>query len=737
MIDVRWPQQRYARTAVWAGQRFPLLQRLLARAGDGETPREGSHTGLLYRTARALPVTLASRGAAWPGTAATPFELRRQATPDTSGTVGHEPSSSAVSTANAGPLPDHLAQRATRPPGVIDVQRSRQQVSRTTGEFGQTLAFLKPLLARYDSGRGAETGSGNVRVLAASPARWSATGHDDNDLAPSTAFGDSFVGRPAGEPPAYGQIGRLRSVVTNGHDRRDPPDRDSHDRFPSSPTLLSHRGEGSFLSRRSDFNGKAASAIPEMAVGSTIAGRVDRLTPTAPSTALAAEASPATVGSLRVRRGAVPTAAVLTTRHGGTPSGKTTAHSRQPDDQPSDGVATLAATAGPAAPGARTTTDPESLDRIATMHSPSSTDSATTHAGLRGRLLPDHPARVLLAETAAANRRAVPAAQVAADPPLGAGRQTIAHAAATVTQHERAGDGAVTILRRAAGASIRQPGDSPTPPVVPFLTPGAVRRSASIDDHRLDQAAALPARLATPAAPAAAAIEHPAIGRPSADRGEPVRATPAADFAAATSAWLDGRLPLAGQTFAPYSVAAGSRRILARKVTATRVLAVQQTVDPPFAVEAPTTGNVVEGPGSLPFAYPTSAPHTTEVNQSTPADPAIASALPVIEEKATAAANDRDSAMVWRQRTANSPSPGASTAGILESTRALTAAARPADGGASPASADGQPNPAAPTGDIALPAATVDWDALVAQLSRRIHRQLTIERERRGVKGWN
>jgi hypothetical protein len=187
---------------------------------------------LVYRTARALPVTLASSGAAWPGTAATPFELRRQATPDTSGTVGHEPSSSAVSTANAGLLPDHLAQRATRPPGVIDVQQSRRQLSRTTGEFGQTLALLKPLLARYASDQGAGTGSGNRGVLAAAPARSLATEHSDEGLTPGTALDDSFVGRPLAEPRPRVEIRGVRSVVANGPARRDPPDHGRHDRLP-------------------------------------------------------------------------------------------------------------------------------------------------------------------------------------------------------------------------------------------------------------------------------------------------------------------------------------------------------------------------------------------------------------------------------------------------------------------------------------------------------------------------
>ena len=143
MIDVRWPQQHYARTAVWAGQRFPLLQRLLARAGAGEIPPGGGHTGFVYRTARAFPVTLASSGAELPGTAAARFDIRRQANPDSSGKIDLAPYSPAASTVNAGPLTDRLAQRTTRPAGVIHVQQSRQQASRTAGEFGQTVMTLQ------------------------------------------------------------------------------------------------------------------------------------------------------------------------------------------------------------------------------------------------------------------------------------------------------------------------------------------------------------------------------------------------------------------------------------------------------------------------------------------------------------------------------------------------------------------------------------------------------------------
>ena len=388
MIDVRWPQQHYARTAVWAGQRFPLLQRLLARAGAGEIPPGGGHTGFVYRTARAFPVTLASSGADLPGTAAARFDIRRQANPDSSGKIDLAPYSPAASTVNAGPLTDRLAQRTTRPAGVIHVQQSRQQASRTAGEFGQTVmtlqdtpddeshdrfplpqplprewggeireslatfivTLLKPLLARYDSGRGAETRSDLFRVLAASSATRPATVH--NDLTAGAAPGDSLASRPAGEAAHHGQIGSLRSAVT-----------------------------------------QAAGVTPEMAVRSSIAGQVDRSPSQVdrsplqvdrpPSTGFTAEPSPLTAGSVRVRRKVLPATAAFSTRQGAAPSGKSMAHGGQPDDQPSDRVATLAAIGGPAVPGTRTTTDPQSSDRIATNLSASTADfSATTNAGL-------------------------------------------------------------------------------------------------------------------------------------------------------------------------------------------------------------------------------------------------------------------------------------------------------------------------------------------------------------------
>ena len=59
MIDVRWPQEQYARTAGWPGQRFPLLPRLLARL-SGDTTQHGGEAGFVYRAHRAPPTSTAS-----------------------------------------------------------------------------------------------------------------------------------------------------------------------------------------------------------------------------------------------------------------------------------------------------------------------------------------------------------------------------------------------------------------------------------------------------------------------------------------------------------------------------------------------------------------------------------------------------------------------------------------------------------------------------------------------------
>jgi flagellar assembly factor FliW len=59
------------------------------------------------------------------------------------------------------------------------------------------------------------------------------------------------------------QAPELKEGDANGHDKRDTPDHESHDRSPSSPDPSPARGEGSFVSRIRDFHIKATAAGAE------------------------------------------------------------------------------------------------------------------------------------------------------------------------------------------------------------------------------------------------------------------------------------------------------------------------------------------------------------------------------------------------------------------------------------------------------------------------------------------
>jgi len=122
-------------------------------------------------------------------------------------------------------------------------------------------------------------------------------------------------------------------------------------------------------------------------------------------------------------------------------------------------------------------------------------------------------------------------------------------------------------------------------------------------------------------------------------------------------------------------------------------------------------------------------------------------ALPVILEKPTAAAADPVPGLVWRKNITASTTAGAGNPGMIDAARAMAVAAYPADGGmvstappimraeSTNLSADNQPGASSPASMPAW-ATALDWESLLAQISRRLLRQLTIERERRGGKGW-
>ncbi|MCM8627314.1 hypothetical protein [Accumulibacter sp.] len=97
-------------------------------------------------------------------------------------------------------------------------------------------------------------------------------------------------------------------------------------------------------------------------------------------------------------------------------------------------------------------------------------------------------------------------------------------------------------------------------------------------------------------------------------------------------------------------------------------------------------------------------------------------------------AADNDGGLVWRKP--------AAVAGALAGEAVVAprmADARPDAFAASAAEAAVSPMPAPwPEAAAGSPAvAAIDWEQLVGELSRRIRRELTIERERRGLRGWH
>jgi hypothetical protein len=160
----------------------------------------------------------------------------------------------------------------------------------------------------------------------------------------------------------------------------------------------------------------------------------------------------------------------------------------------------------------------------------------------------------------------------------------------------------------------------------------------------------------------------------------------------------------------------------------------------------------------MPLARRTVALHLSESITETADQPALPLSesitraadqpvLPLILEKPAAAAPVPS--LVWQKSFATSTSTtGAGNPEMTDVTRAVAVAAYPVAGGmlstappimraeSTNLSADDQPGASAPT-SRPFQATALDWDSLLAQVSRRLLRQLAIERERRGGKKWS
>jgi hypothetical protein len=179
VIDVRWPQTHYARTAGWIAQRLPLLQQLAVRYGGGDEGQTGSD--LVYRTAEAFPPELLSastRGKAFPpaaGVSSTvstvpPATLRVSRRPssidggryDPDSITAATPASSTEMGMETAVLLQRLERRRTEPLGMVDVHWPQTHYARTAGWIAQRLPLLQQSAVRYGGGDEGQTGSGLV-----------------------------------------------------------------------------------------------------------------------------------------------------------------------------------------------------------------------------------------------------------------------------------------------------------------------------------------------------------------------------------------------------------------------------------------------------------------------------------------------------------------------------------------------------------------------------------------------
>lgn len=186
----------------------------------------------------------------------------------------------------------------------------------------------------------------------------------------------------------------------------------------------------------------------------------------------------------------------------------------------------------------------------------------------------------------------------------------------------------------------------------------------------------------------------------------------------------------------------GLEPVIARKVVDTISSASDTRID------ATVTANVLaptyaEFPAPMPLARRTATVPLSEAITGTADRPA----LPLILEKpAVAVTTDPVPGLVWRKSIAAPPTSGAGNSGTIDAASGV--ATYPADGGmllttppimraeSTNPPADNQPGAASPA-SMPSRAAALDLESLYNQFSRRLLRQLAIERERRGGKGWS
>ncbi|MCM8598998.1 MAG: hypothetical protein NFW04_10135 [Candidatus Accumulibacter sp.] len=766
MIDVRWPQHRYERRVGWTGQRLPLLPRLLARARveDGGQGGGGSFAGgFVFRQA----VRLGGADAAGRGPA---FEAAVPVTPETGSAVPGE----------------RLVSHASRPAGVIDVAQVLADHARLNTGAGRE----EPLLAALHARSGAATAH-SARALGAPPAfAASATG------APATSLGErdrgavdsGSVAPPEihrGLPASAGSVelsmqraGRREIVPASGlPGGGDQPT----DTAGQPPRARPDSGDGAEIAV-GDARPVARPAAAEVRVARQVT---------------AAAASAAETRTAPVREQYRPDTHPTSPAEPWVPLAR---GEPRPEDPPkprgrdAGGARADAAPAGvmhadlaPVVVGAR-----RAFDGFGTFVDGSGSLDAGTAASARRSPVTGLPSR---SPVVGERLRASPELASMSSPAATAGEREQAAAGGDVSPaidpDPHAGERGDPRLNtpdvqpeRPAGlARVRRPGRPPASPTVvdrrplavgspasPELSRGEERLAGAMPGIAAGAAAAIVARAAlaeaalvardepetvsaaTPAWPArrpsqgamrrsgqtssATAADRPGAGGVAEHFA---RAAPRSTLSIAAPADEGTRSPLAN------ALAAGSRPTIDAAGPVGQTLSPGTTNSQTMLARVASTGrqsqSAIGGAARPPLAG----------DGAFAALRRAAGRSPVLLASEVAAPGGREAgAFVWRRLSAPLP-PGAGgrsdtaaraaseaqASGLALAAGVTADAAGPSSGApkwAERQAADADP---APAGTASTASGEVDWERLVSEVSRRIRRQLMVERERRGWKAWN
>ncbi len=645
-------------------------------------------------------------------------------------------------------LTERLAQRGSQPLGVIDVRQPQQHYARTAGWLSRRFPLLQELAARYQGDE--EVSAGAAAVYRTAPPSLAvapiiATGHTIAAAAGSFApVAGAAASAPAGHPaPAAAGMVAAASAPT---DRPAPmavgvtadPVAASPAALPVATAWRAVPDSPATLWRQSlDHVDPAARYQPGSAAAP--AGDLDRVDPAAP----AAELAPPAV-TLRVRRQAVRPAArsssallpetavapgrsndaALPDQPDALPLAPSSSSEQPTAPQPqreSDGrsPAPSSSSEQPTAPQPQRESDGRSPVLASSSEQPTAPQPQRESDGRSPALASS--SEQLIAQQFLSTRPAAPAGvAIAVRPPW----PVLSHSVRSIPAEASA----PVLFRKASGVAGATRSDGSHPLAV------EVMREEVADGVSLATAPAQP----VPASP----VRAGGAGFQPTDQSRPAPAS------------LE-RTPHQSQAlhFAPFpssEAPTAQQRLLARPA-APRVVSVVPAASPP----ASPSGRSIPASGDAPALFRKASSAASPVSSG-------ASPAPVVEEVtapggarlavAPAAAarplSDGTSNLIWRKSSAPAAIPVTANPGTVEAARTTQPVSHQVEAGGTFTEImlarettvsrveTGQQPLASWPGEAASTAA-LDWEQLFAQFSRRLLRQLAIERERRGGKGWS